>query len=175
MNQHVNIEEKKTFKLKVLSADGIEAAINKAEQYRLLNQPKLAESICLDVLEIDKANHKAKVILLLALTDQFGQSFSAAAKHANDLAKSLHDDYSKTYYSGIIKERMGTATLNSGNPGSNFDAYEWYIEAMELFEKAQTLAPPSNNDPILRWNTCARIIMQYDLKERPFENFPPLE
>jgi len=171
----VQAETRHAFKLKALSAEGIEAAISKAEQYRLLNQPKLAESICLDVLEIDKANHKAKVILLLALTDQFGQSFSAAAKHANDLAKSLHDEYSRVYYTGIIRERMGTATLNSGNPGSNFDAYEWYIEAMELFEKAETLSPPSNNDAILRWNTCARTIMQYDLKERPFENFPPLE
>lgn len=171
----VKTETPHTFKLKALSKDGIDGALSKADQYRLLNQPKLAESICLDVLEVDKNNHKAKVILLLALTDQFGQSFSAAAKHANDLAKSLQDDYSKIYYTAIIRERMGTATLNSGNPGSNFDAYEWYIEAMELFEKAQPLAPPYNNDAILRWNTCARTIMQYDLKERPFENFPPLE
>jgi len=164
-----------TFKLKVLSKDGIDSALSKADQYRLLNQPKLAESICLDVLEVDKANHKAKVILLLALTDQFGQSFSAASKHANELAKSLQDEYSRLYYTGIIRERMGTATLNSGNPGSHFDAYEWYMEAMDFFEKAQPLAPPYNNDAILRWNTCARTIMQYDLKERPFENFPPLE
>ena len=174
MNQ-VKTEAPHTFKLKVLSRDGIEGALAKADQYRLLNQPKLAESICLDVLDVDKNNHKAKVFLLLALTDQFGQSFSAAAKHANELAKSLQDEYSQLYYTAIIRERMGTATLNSGNPGSNFDAYEWYIEAMDLFEKAQPLAPPYNNDAILRWNTCARTIMQYDLRERPFENFPPLE
>ena len=174
MNQ-VKTEAPTTFKLKALSRDGIESAISKAEQYRLLNQPKLAESICLDVLEVDKTNHKAKVILLLALTDQFGQLFSAVAKHANDLAKSLQDEYSQLYYTGIIRERMNTTTLNSGNPGSSFDAYEWYIEAMDFFEKAQPLAPPYNNDAILRWNTCARMIMQYDLKERPFENFPPLE
>jgi hypothetical protein len=171
----VKTEAPQIFKLKALSKDGIDGALNKADQYRLLNQPKLAESICLDVLEVDKTNHKAKVILLLALTDQFGQSFSAAGKHANELAKSLQDEYSRTYYTAIIRERMGTATLNSGNPGSNFDAYEWYIEAMDLFEKAQPMAPPYNNDAILRWNTCARTIMQYDLKERPFENFPPLE
>ena len=174
MNQ-VKTEAPHTFKLKALSRDGIEGALAKAEQYRLLNQPKLAESICLDVLDVDKNNHKAKVFLLLALTDQFGQSFSAAAKHANELAKSLQDEYSQLYYTAIIRERMGTATLNAGNPGSNFDAYEWYMEAMELFEKSQPLAPPYNNDAILRWNTCARTIMQYDLRERPFENFPPLE
>jgi hypothetical protein len=174
MNQ-VKTETHQAFKLKALSKDGVDAALSKADQYRLLNQPKLAESICLDVLEIDKSNHKAKVILLLSLTDQFGQSFSSGSKHANELAKSLQDEYSKLYYMAIIRERMGTAILNSGNPGANFDAYEWYIEAMELFEKAEPLAPPYNNDTILRWNTCARMIMQYDLRERPFENFPPLE
>ena len=82
----VKTETSPAFQLKPLSAEGIEGALSKADQYRLLNQPKLAESICLDVLDVDKSNHKAKVILLLALTDQFGQSFSAAGKHANDLA-----------------------------------------------------------------------------------------
>ena len=36
--------------LKPLSKEGVESAVAKAEQYRLLNNPKLAESICLDVL-----------------------------------------------------------------------------------------------------------------------------
>jgi len=79
MNQ-VKTEAPTTFKLKALSRDGIEGALSKADQYRLLNQPKLAESICLDVLEVDKANHKAKVILLLALTDQFRSNVQRCCK-----------------------------------------------------------------------------------------------
>src|SRR5689334_4845149 len=160
--------EKRQFKLKSLSKDGIEGALSKAETYRLLNQPRLAESICLDVLDIDPDNQKAAVFLLLALTDQFGQSSSAAAKRASDLALKLKEEYSRLYYTGIIRERLGNVSLSSGIPGSEFDAYEWYLEAMEFYEKADAAnKDPRNDDPVLRWNNCARTIMQYSLHERP--------
>jgi hypothetical protein len=161
------ISEKRTFKLKPLSKDGIEGALDKAEHYRSLNQPRLAESICLDILEVDASNQKAKVFLLLALTDQFGRSSSKAAKQAHDLALSLKDEYSRNYYEGIVHERQGAVALNSGIPGSDFDACEWYLDAMKFYEKAEALGGAGNNDPVLRWNTCARIIMQFNLQERP--------
>jgi hypothetical protein len=163
--------EKRQFKLKPLSKDGVEAALNKAETYRLLNQPRLAESICLDVLDIDPDNQKASVFLLLALTDQFGQSSSAATKRASDIALKLKEEYARLYYTGIIRERLGNVSLGSGIPGSDFDAYEWYLEAMEFYERADALNKDArNDDPVLRWNTCARTIMQYDLKERPADS-----
>jgi hypothetical protein len=31
---------------------------------------------------------------------------------------------------------------------------------MDRYEKAMNSAIPRNDDPILRWNTCARVIMQ---------------
>ena len=37
------------------SKDAVPAALAKAERYRLLNEPGEAESICLDVLQIDPA------------------------------------------------------------------------------------------------------------------------
>lgn len=158
--------ERVEFKLKPLSKEGIQAAIEKAEHYRLLNQPRLSESICLDVLAIDQENQMALRILLLALTDQF-QSSSKTANQAREIAKRLRNEYERLYYTGIVLERLGNAALNSGNPGSDFDAYEWYTEAMELYEKADSVNKDANNeDPILRWNTCARIIMQYNLKQR---------
>ena len=168
-------EAKTTIELKPMSKNGVEAAMNKAEHYRLLNQPKLSESICLDILEVDPQNQKAKVVLLLSLTDQFGQSASGAGKKAVEIANSLQDEYSRTYYLGIVHERQGTASLNSATPGTDFDAYEWYREAMELYEKADKLKPGNNDDTILRWNTCARIIMQYNLRERPVDDQPILE
>ena len=58
------------FELKPLSKDAIAGALAKAERYRLLNEASEAESICLDVLNIDPANQDALVTLLLALTDQ---------------------------------------------------------------------------------------------------------
>lgn len=160
--------ERSEFILKPISKDGVASAIDKAEQYRLLNQPQLAESICLDVLEVDSGNQKAMIILLLSLTDQFGKSASTARRKAEEIAKGLKDNYAKLYYTGIVRERMGSAALHSGLPGSDFDAYEWYLEAMEFYEQADTANQDSKNeDPTLRWNTCARLIMQYDLKARP--------
>lgn len=163
-------EERTEFKLKPLSKEGIEAALGKAEHYRLLNQPRLSESICLDVLTIEPQNQKALRILLLSLSDQF-QSSTKTAKQAREVANSLKDEYERLYYTGIILERLGNASLSSGIHGSDFDAYEWYTEAMEVYEKAESVnKDPKNDDPILRWNTCARIIMQYHLRQRQLDD-----
>lgn len=156
------------FKLKPLSREGIAAAVAKADKYRLLNDPVMAESICLDILNVEPDHDEAAIILLLSLTDQFGMGGSPkAAKKARELVDGFKDDYKRIYYSGLIHERQGTATMNSGVPGCDYDAYEWYRDAMELYEKAETLQPSGNNDAILRWNTCARIIMQHNLSPRP--------
>ena len=61
-------------------------------------------------------------------------------------------------------------------PGSQFAVYEWLTDAMDFFDKAQAIRPPGNDDAILRWNTCARLIMRHHLKplnEKYVE--PPLE
>ena len=167
-------DKKTVFKLKPLSREGVDAALRKAEHYRLLNQPKLAESICLDVLEVDSGNQKACIVLLLSLADQFGPSMLSAAKQAQGLANNLKEEYSRLYYTGIILERQGTVALSSGVHGSDFDAYEWYLEAMEFYEKAEAKSPAGNNDPVLRWNTCARTIMQFNLEERPSDAINPI-
>ena len=171
--QDSRTSEKRAFKLKPLSKDGVNGALDKAETYRLLNQPRLAESICLDILAIEPGNQKASVFLLLALTDQFGKSSSKAVKQAQEIANNLKDEYARNYYTGIILERQGSVALSSGIPGSDFDACEWYLEAMKFYEKADNLSPSGNDDTILRWNTCARIIMQYNLQERPIDNSQP--
>ena len=162
------------FELKRLTKDSIEPALEKAELYRLLNQPRLAESICLDVLEVDPLHQKAAIVLLLALTDQFRQSSTKAAKQALEIANSLKDEYSKLYYTGIVLERQGAAALNSASPGGDFDAFEWYSEAMDFFERANQINQSENDDPILRWNTCARIIMEHHLRERPEDESQPM-
>ena len=174
MSQQVSkTNEKRVFKLKPLSKDGIDGALDKADQYRLLNQPRLAESICLDILDVQPDHQKASIVLLLALTDQFGKSSSKAAKQALDIAGKLKDEYARVYYTGIVYERQGATALSSGVPGSDFDACEWYLEAMECYEKADDISPAGNDDSILRWNTCARIIMQYNLQERPYDDSQP--
>ena len=164
-------EEKGEFKLKQLSNEGVVAAIAKAEKYRLLNDPTMAESICHDILTIAPDNEETKIILLLALTDQFGMNRSSQApKKAKELVREFKDEFKRIYYSGLINERLGTATLNSSAMGKEHNAYEWYIEAMELYEEAERLQPTGDNDAILRWNTCARIIMQHNLTSRPSDD-----
>lgn len=152
------------FKLKQLSKEGIPAALEKADKYRLLNEPREAESICLDVLEIDPSNQRALINLLLARTDQFGDG--TAPEEARELLPRLSDEYKRAYYAGIILERQAKAILSKGTPGAKFDAFEWLREAMDQFEKAEAIRPVGNDDAILRWNACARIIMKNKLAAR---------
>ena len=49
------------YTLKVIARDGVPAALQKAERYRLLRESEAAESICLDVLAVDPANQAATV------------------------------------------------------------------------------------------------------------------
>ena len=51
------------FELKLISKEGVEAALRKAERYRLLNEGWQAESICRDVLRADPGNQRALTIL----------------------------------------------------------------------------------------------------------------
>ena len=55
------------YELKPISREAIPRAIQKAERYRLLNQSWAAESICLDILEVDPENQQVLVMLVLAL------------------------------------------------------------------------------------------------------------
>ncbi len=148
------------FTLKPLSKDAIPSALAKAERYRLLNEPGEAESICLDVLQVDPENQNALITLLLALTDQFPhESSSKVVGRAVELAARLKDEYDREYYSGIIRERRAKAVLEHERYGAAAAAVEWLREAMALFERAEALSPAHNDDAVLRWNACARLMM----------------
>jgi hypothetical protein len=161
------------FELKPISTEAIPQAIEKAHHYRLLNEPSAAESICLDVLEVDPENQQALVTLLLALTDRLAAGYAVGATQARDVLPRIKDEYQRTYYTGIICERQAKALLQKGGPGSRFDAYEWLRDAMEYYQKAETLRPLGNDDAILRWNACVRIITRNNLVPRTAEAFEP--
>ena len=164
------------WQIKPISPDSIPEALDKAIRYRLLNDPRLAESICLDILEIDPENQEAIVTLLLSKTDQFGVSASADVADARQLLPRLHSPYDQYYYGGIICERQAKAVLTKDLTGSPYMAYEWLMDAMELFEQAEALRPPNKDDSILHWNTCVRMIMSNHLHPRQEEFVePPLE
>ena len=154
------------FQLKPIHKDAIDQALEKANHYRLLNEPGAAESICLDVLEIEPENQQALVMMLLALTDRLAKGYAVGASKAKEVLPHIKDEYQRTYYEGIICERRAKARLQQGGPGSGPDAYEWLRDAMECYDRAEAIRPPGNDDPILRWNACARIIMRNNLAPR---------
>src|SRR6266536_6677630 len=116
--------------LKLLSHDGVPAALDKAMRYRLLNEPGEAESICHDVLRIDPENQQALVMLLLALTDRFGKGYAVGVTQAQEVLPRLRDPYERAYYAGIISERRAKAQLRQSGPGSGHAAYQLLREAM---------------------------------------------
>ncbi len=161
--------------LKPLSKDAVPAALDKAIRYRLLNEPLEAESICRDILRVDPDNQQALVHLLLSLTDQFEERLAIAFNQARELLPRLEDEYSRVYYGGIIEERRAKSHWKRGGPGSGPVAYDWFHQAMESFDKAAAIRPEGNDEAILRWNTCARLIKQHpELKPAPEDVFHPL-
>jgi len=164
------------FEPKPISRDAIPSALAKAERYRLLNEPGEAESICLDVLQIEPGNQDALVTLVLALTDQFPQHAShALATRAHELIARLIDPYEREYYAGIVHERRAKATLQRDSFHSSASAAGWLHEALACFERAETLKPPHNDDAVLRWNACARLLERLpnvilDTRAEPIES-----
>jgi len=154
------------FEFKPLSPEAIPAALEKAMRYRLLNEPGEAESICLDVLRCEPENQQALVTLLLALTDRFSKGYAVGLTQAQELVPRLRRPYEQAYYAGIICERWAKAQLQRGGPGCGFEAYEYLREAMVWYEKAESLRALGNDDALLRWNACARIIMGNRLTPR---------
>jgi hypothetical protein len=161
------------FELKSIDPGAVPKALDKAQRYRLLNEPEEAESICLDVLAVEPDNQEALVMLLLSLTEQFRTACADAFPRAQALLPSFRGEYERCYYAGIISERRGSAQLDKGGPGAGTIACAWLMQAMEWYEKAEAIRPHNNDDAILRWNTCARIIMKYDLKP-PVESYEPI-
>lgn len=157
------------FELKKISPAAVPQALERAERYRLLNEPGEAESICLDVLEVDPDNQQALVIMLLAITDRYGKEYAIGDKSADELLPRIQDDYHRHYYAGLICERKAKAVLATRVPGAAHDAWEWLHDAMDWYDKAAALRPPGNDEAVLRWNTCARIITRNKLTARPHE------
>ena len=164
------------FQLKSISKDAVAAALEKAVWYRALNEPLEAESICRDVLEVEPNHQQAMATLLLALTDQFPSGLGHRFREAKELAANLASEYEREYYAGIISERRAKCQYQKGTPGCGHLAYQGLRDAMERYERAQALRPPENDDALLRWNTCARVIESHsDIVPEPATAGEPVE
>lgn len=157
------------FELKSLHKEAVPAALEKAKHYRLLNEPGAAESICLDILRVEPENQEALVTLVLAMSDRFGTDYAVGDSQIKNYLEQIFDEYEREYYTGIVYERRAKAVLKKGAPGSESTAYEFFRQAMSRFEKAESLRRAGNDDAILRWNGCARIVMINKLEPRQMD------
>ena len=155
--------------LKPISEKAIPQALAKATRYRLLNEPDQAESICRDVLAADPNNQDAVYTLILSLTDRFGHKGATSMGDTLKLTEQLSDNYHRDYARGIIFERCANATLEGHSHHATYIAYEYLQQAMTWFELAEKVRPEGNEDPILRWNSCVRMIEQHRLRPMPEE------
>src|SRR5262245_47041414 len=126
--------------LKPISREAIPAALARADRYRLLNQPRQARSICLDVLRIEPSNQTALVMLLLSLTEEFGRpGHDVGLKETQEILPRLEGDYAHAYYEGVICERWAKALLSGKAP--TYVAIDWLKQAMILFDRAEASSP----------------------------------
>jgi tetratricopeptide (TPR) repeat protein len=152
-------------KLKTISKDGIPEAISKVELHRYLNEPEEAESICRDILAADPENQLALRLLGLALTDQFEGRHSDRYGEAEKIFQGLTNPYELHYYMGLLLERRAKAQVKSGVTAHLLVGS--LHEAMRCFEKAEKIRPPHNDDAMLRWNRCVRLLEK--LERDPIE------
>jgi tetratricopeptide (TPR) repeat protein len=154
------------YELKRLAASDLEAAIQMAVNYRDLNLPQEAESICRDVLDVEPKNEKALRILGLALTDRFTESRVGLFEEARAVFAKLPKEYERVYYEGVAWERQAKADLLKSEGHNALAALE---HALEAFDKAQKLATDPSPDPVLRWNRCVRLLRSHPLLKDAFD------
>jgi tetratricopeptide (TPR) repeat protein len=153
-------------KLHDIHADSIELALDKARQYRSLLEPEIAESICLDILHIDPDNQPALVVYILALSDQLHHAGKKTQVQAIEMAiQKLRSRYQQFYYTGLLHERRARFMLTQSM--ARVFAYDYFIEALQFYQKAEKIRPDHNDESILRWNSCIRTIEKEKLKPRP--------
>jgi tetratricopeptide (TPR) repeat protein len=157
--------------LKPISRAGIPEAVSKIELYRNLNEPGEAESICRDILAIDPDNQAALRLLGLSITDQFTGSVMDRYGEAESIFQSLVNEYERTYHYGILQERKAKAQLRAGRPPHT--VLPIFETAMRYFEAAERISPPNNDDAILRWNRCVRLLQSRSVSEwrKEFDGF----
>ncbi len=154
---------------KTISTSGIAEALAKVQHYRYLNQAEEAESICRDILAADPENQMALRQLGLAITDQFTGGASDRFNEAHASFEKLSNGYERAYYLGIVHERRAKAQLRAGHRSHTLRSS--FESALQYFEEAEKVRPRGNDDAILRWNRCLRLMQSVPELAREAEAF----
>jgi hypothetical protein len=151
-----------SFAFRLLSKDSIPDAHKKAERYRLLGEPDEAESVCLDILQIDPDNQEARVDLILAISDQFDRERKPRVELAMKVVGELTDEYQRRYYEAVVLEREARAHIHLETPPVL--VFLRYCEAMDKFASAAAIRPSGDDSAVIRWNACVRAIRRRQLQ-----------
>ena len=151
-----------SFAYRQLSKDSIPDAMKKAERYRLLGEPDEAESVCLDILQVDPDNQEARIDLILAISDQFDRERRPRVEVAMKVVEELTDEYQRRYYEAVVLEREARAHLDLDTPPVL--VFLRYCEAMDRFADAATIRPQGDDSAVIRWNACVRAIRRRQLQ-----------
>jgi tetratricopeptide (TPR) repeat protein len=144
------------YNLKHITKAGIPEATAKVELYRYLNEPEEAESICRDILAVDPNHQLALRLLGLTITDQFLGISADRLREAEEIFQRLADAYERFYYTGLLCERRAKAQLHTGQPPHT--VLPLIERALVCFGEAEKIRPHGNDDAILRWNRCVRLL-----------------
>jgi tetratricopeptide (TPR) repeat protein len=152
---------------KTISKSGIPEALSKVQHYRYLNQAEEAESICRDILAIDPENQPALRSLGLAITDQFTGAMTDRYREAEEYLERLASPYERSYYRGILHERRAKALMRAGHMAHSLLVS--FENAMRCYEEAEKIRPEGNDDALLRWNRCLRLVQSVPALSRELE------
>lgn len=142
--------------LKKISKSGIAEALSKVELYRYLNEPEEAESICRDIIATEPNHQLGLRMLGLAITDQFTGAGSDRYAEVEKIFQSLTNPYERLYYTGLLHERRVKAQLHAGRQAHTL--LPLLEQALHCFAEAEKIRPRDNDDAILRWNRCVRLL-----------------
>lgn len=144
--------------LKSLSPAAIEGALRLASDSRQGGQPQTCESICHDVLQAEAGNQEALRLLLLSHADRFDADSSQHEMAARDAQSRLTTEYDRLFYDGYILHRLAQAAISSGSPSAARVVFDLLTGAMASYEDAERVKPRDNDDAILLWNACHRLL-----------------
>ena len=132
-------------------------ALAKAELYRFLNEPEEAESICHDVLAVVPAPPaRASAVGTWRSPINSPAPRRPHVERPKLHSRQLNDPYEHALLSRLLNERRAKAQLRAGRPPHTL--LPLLEEAMRCFAEAEKIRPAGNDEAILRWNRCVRLL-----------------
>ena len=145
---------------RLLTPDDIVAELHRSGLREAIEQ-RLAEFV---VAALDQERGSLHELLSPAMTAELERAL-------RDLGPVLAESYERLYYTGLLHERRAKAQMRVGRPPHTLAPL--FGEAMRCFAEAEMIRPTGNDDAILRWNRCARLLQGHPgfVEEKESEAF----